>query len=507
MIEQKKQAGLKFLDELIEQQGFRYVLNHSDARRQVNGPVIYLINDRLNPWDGLALLRMLAHDYNPKLLIDHRSFLYAALKDWYCPLDWDKDIEAQLPRERDSKTAYVAISNRNKPQDIQTVRKIMGLGLKIVPVVVRSSETYTAKALILMQIPGFAKQTKASVVRFGKAISISENATEEETIKAMNFLYARMRALGSATKVKPAITPQARKGEEIIEPIDRQLLKSEINELRKTGGFLFNQAEFDMYVASAWQIPNLSKEIGRLRELTFRDVDEGTMKSLDLDEYDLYYKQLLIWDKEADKIVGGYRLGPGDEIVDAFGKKGFYIHSLFKIKKDFKPYLKQSLELGRSYIVPEYQRKRLPLFLLWKGILHYLLANPQYRYLIGPMSISKHYSNVSRHLIVEFVKRHYYDEDLAKFIRARKQFRYKPKDIDTKLLIDDFDGQLKRLDNFIEDIEPEHFRIPVLMKKYFSQNAKIIGFNLDPEFSDVLDGLMLLDLKNLPNETIESLKE
>jgi hypothetical protein len=114
---------------------------------------------------------------------------------------------------------------------------------------------------------------------------------------------------------------------------------------------------------------------------------------------------------------------------------------------------------------------------------------------------------VSRQLIVAFIKRHYFDQELAQFIRARKQFRYKPKDIDTKLLIDDFDGQLKKLDNFIEDIEPEHFRIPVLMKKYFSQNAKIIGFNLDPEFSDVLDGLMLLDLKNLPNETIESLKE
>lgn len=507
MIDQKKQEGVKFLEELIEQQGYRYVLNHSDARRQVKGPVIYLVNDRANPWDGLALLRMLAHDYSPKLLIDHRSFLYAALKDWYCPVDWASEIESQLPQDRDEQNAFVAVLSRNKAKDIQSVRKLMKLGLRIVPVVIRSSETYTAKALSLMQLPGLPKQTKASVVRFGKSISISDEATEEELIKAMNFLYARMRALGSATKVKQAVAPSKKKGEAIIEPVATSVLESEINELKKEGGFLFNQAEFDMYFASAWQIPNLSKEIGRLRELTFRDVDEGTMKSLDLDEYDLYYKQLLIWDKEAKKVVGGYRLGPGDEIVDAFGKKGFYIHSLFKIKKEFKPILKQSLELGRSYIVPEYQRKRLPLFLLWKGILHYLLANPQYRYLIGPLSISKHYSNVSRHLIVEFVKQHYFDQDLAQFIKARKQFRYKPKDIDTQLLIDDFDGQLKKLDNFIEDIEPEHFRIPVLMKKYFSQNAKIIGFNLDPEFSDVLDGLMLLDLKNLPNETIESLKE
>ncbi|MEZ4948552.1 MAG: GNAT family N-acyltransferase [Saprospiraceae bacterium] len=262
-----------------------------------------------------------------------------------------------------------------------------------------------------------------------------------------------------------------------------------------------------MLVAESRQIPNTLNEIGRLREFTFREVGEGTGKSKDLDEFDLYYLQLIIWDREAKRIAGGYRLGKGDEIFANLGIEGFYINSLFKIEEGFYPVIRQSIELGRSYIVPDYQRKRLPLFLLWRGILFFLLKNPHYKYLYGPLSISKYYSEVSKSLIVEFVKRYYFDHDLAQYLKPRKPFKVKTKKVDIGLLLQNIPPELNALDNFIEDIEPGHFRIPVLLKQYAKQNAKFISFNVDPNFSDVLDGFMILDLKSLPLSTIEALKQ
>ncbi|MCB0640320.1 MAG: GNAT family N-acetyltransferase, partial [Phaeodactylibacter sp.] len=189
------------------------------------------------------------------------------------------------------------------------------------------------------------------------------------------------------------------------------------------------------------------------------------------------------------------------------GGEGFYIHSLFRIQRGFFPIMRKAVELGRSYIVPAYQKKRLPLFLLWKGILYFLLANPQYRYLYGPMSISKHYSNISKSLIVAFIRKYYFDETLAQYLKPRKPFRAKVEKVDLEVLMDHFGNEMKLLDNFIEDIEPEHFRIPVLMRQYIKLNARFISFNVDPNFSDVLDGFILLDLQDVPYAMIEALKE
>jgi len=137
----------------------------------------------------------------------------------------------------------------------------------------------------------------------------------------------------------------------------------------------------------------------------------------------LYYHQLFIWDEEADKIVGAYRVGKGDEILNEYGLKGFYLQSLFRMSKKFQPVLQESLELGRSFIVKEYQRKPMPLFLLWKGILYFLLKNPQSRYLIGPVSISNKYSDLSKDLIIKFIMANYFNYDLGQYIKSRKQLR------------------------------------------------------------------------------------
>jgi putative hemolysin len=267
-----------------------------------------------------------------------------------------------------------------------------------------------------------------------------------------------------------------------------------------------SQSNFDVFVAAASQIPNVLQEIGRLREQTFRDISEGTGRALDIDEFDLYYHQLIIWDRNAERIVGGYRIGCGDEIFKNYGKHGFYISTLFKIKVGFYPILQRSLELGRSFIVFDYQRKPLPLFLLWKGILAFLLQNPQYRYLFGPVSMSRQFSNVSRSLVVDFLKTHYFNAELAVYLKPRKPFKIPKGKVDTKLLVKTFGGDLGNLDKFIEGIETEQLRMPVLMRQYIRQNARFVGFNIDPKFSDCLDGFIILNLKDIPKNTIENLQ-
>ncbi|HEY1009454.1 MAG TPA: GNAT family N-acyltransferase, partial [Daejeonella sp.] len=231
---------------------------------------------------------------------------------------------------------------------------------------------------------------------------------------------------------------------------------------------------------------------------------EGTNNATDLDEYDIYYNHLFIWDAETKMIVGAYRIGKGDEIFYSMGKRGFYIAELFKIKDQFYPVLRQSLELGRSWIRKEYQLKPLPLFLLWKGILKYLMENPHYRYLIGPVSISNNFSRFSKSLIVDYISTNHFDHELAQYVKPRKEFKIDFSKIDKDLLLEPGDS-LKDLDGLISEIETTHMKVPVLLRQYLALNAKIICFNIDPKFSDSLDGFLVVDLEKIPAEMLEKI--
>ena len=241
-----------------------------------------------------------------------------------------------------------------------------------------------------------------------------------------------------------------------------------------------------------------------MREVTFREIGEGTNKRTDLDEYDINYNHLFIWDKESKMIVGAYRIGKGAEIFYSMGKRGFYLSELFKIKKQFYPILMKSLELGRSWIRKEYQQKPLPLFLLWKGIVQFLSKNSEYRYLIGPVSISNWFTKLSKSLIVEFIRNNNFDHELSQFVKPRKNFKVDFSKIDKDLLTEG-SKTLKDLDSLISDIEITNMRIPVLLKQYLALNAKIISFNIDPKFSDSLDGFLVLDIETIPNEILKKL--
>jgi putative hemolysin len=358
--------------------------------------------------------------------------------------------------------------------------------------------------------PEFVKsQDRTVTLRIGKPISEKEQEEFSNRFEYGRYLRIRTYLLAQPIYVKPFFRPKlfSKKSRDIVPPRDQKVIKNEIDNLIAEGFLLYEIKQYRVVWTTSDRASGVLYEIGRLREITFREVGEGTGKNIDLDEYDLYYRHLFIWDAEEERIVGAYRLGMGKEIMERFGKRGFYLNSLFRLKKGFHSVLEESIELGRSFIVKEYQLKPLSLFMLWKGILYYILKNPDYRYLIGPVSISGEFSEFSKSLIIKHIKENYFDHHLASLVSPRKEFipEVDFNDPDLKLVDRYTREDLKRLDKVIEDIELGGFRLPALLKKYLSQNAKIIGFNVDPQFNNALDGLLVLDLFDVPFETLEGL--
>lgn len=356
----------------------------------------------------------------------------------------------------------------------------------------------------------FNKRNRSIIVRVGKPITVKDQANFKDTARYGRYLRAKTYSLGTSLEVRKfyfnIFNRVSKKGVPVAGETPSDILTREFNEVRKEDE-LFTTRNYSVICAPTHRIPNIFTEIGRLRELTFRAVGEGTGKSTDIDEYDFYYHHLVIWDTDENRIVGAYRIGKGKEILSQYGLKGFYISSLFKIKKPMIPVLDDSLELGRSFITLEYQKKALPLFLLWKGIFFFLLKNAEYRYLIGPVSISNDMTHFSKSLIVDFIRTYFFRADLAKYIESRKRFILKPdKVVDRDIFIDDAERDISKLEKILRDIEPG-YRLPILLKKYIELNANIIGFNIDPKFNNCLDGLIILDLYEVPPDFIKALSK
>lgn len=290
--------------------------------------------------------------------------------------------------------------------------------------------------------------------------------------------------------------------EPVIDAVDPELLLADVESLPESQ-LLLESNDMQVWHAAHKQIPNVMREIGRLREITFRATDEGTGKSIDVDEFDEYYQHLFVWNKEKVEIVGAYRLGRTDNIIKRFGKKGLYTTTLFNIKSSFFDEINPALEMGRSFVRIEYQRSFSPLLMLWRGIGHYVAKYPKYKILFGPVSINKEYQSSSRQLMVTFLKIHNYLPDLASKVKARTPFRSrKIKGWDkerSKRIISSID----EVSDVVSDLEWDDKGVPILLKQYLKMGGKLLGFNVDPNFSDVLDGLILVDVTKTDPKIME----
>jgi putative hemolysin len=268
----------------------------------------------------------------------------------------------------------------------------------------------------------------------------------------------------------------------------------EIEALRLRGACLLSQGGLSVYTAHSHEIPDTLQEIGRLREITFRQVGEGTGQEIDLDKFDRYYEHLFLWDESKQRIAGAYRLGRADIILREYGPKGLYTNTLFMFEKPFLANLESAVEMGRSFITKEYQKSLSSLPLLWKGIAQWMVRNPSYKKLFGPVSISKDYDKLSRKMMVEFLQGNCLHEDLASFVKPRNPFRYLR---GRKLMREFISADLQDVDDcsaLISSVETDGKGIPILLKHYLRLNGTILSFNVDKQFSSVIDGLILVDL-------------
>jgi putative hemolysin len=308
--------------------------------------------------------------------------------------------------------------------------------------------------------------------------------------------YLRLRAwLLREREGRPARKAPASAKAPLASAVPPELLEAELQRMSP----LQKLAEFgnlQCWTAQAFEIPMLLREIGRLREASFRAAGEGTGKPVDLDRFDQHYRQLFVWDREARKLVGGYRMGCTDLILESFGPEGLYTHSLLKMQKPLLDRFEPALELGRSFVRPEYQRSYAPLMLLWKGIGAFVARYPRYHRVFGVVSISDDYHPLSRELMVSFLKQHLFRGDLARLARPQKPFKTSY----AEGVVDDLTwrlgSDLSEVSDWVSDLERDGKGVPVLLRQYAQLGASFFGFNLDPEFGDVVDGILQVDLRD-----------
>lgn len=343
-------------------------------------------------------------------------------------------------------------------------------------------------------IPRAAVRRKGSLVRakIGRPIPYGRLKRIDEAQRFTNFIRLQTYVLGGAGGSRGQLSKGD--GVPLAESEDPAVLEAEIASL-PDDAVLTRDGDFLVALIRPGEGRALLREIGMLRELTFRGVGEGSGFERDLDEFDNHYMQLVLWDAKERQVAGGYRIGRVHELFKKHGRKGIYSASLFRFKLGFFNRLGPALELGRSWIRPEYQRKRNGLTLLWRGIAEFIVRHPECATLIGPVSISRDYQPLSRGLIVSFLKHTRLDRKLAAFVRPSRPYKMSGQ---TAQLARDVGDAVESIDDvsmFVSEIEADGKGVPLLFRHYLKFHSIVLSFNVDSAFSDVVDGLMLTDLR------------
>lgn len=290
--------------------------------------------------------------------------------------------------------------------------------------------------------------------------------------------------------------------EPVAEPIDTPALEADLAAL-SDDALLCRCGEYRVVLARSEQIPRILLELGRLREIAFRTVGEGIGRARDLDAFDAHYRHLFVWNDGRRELVGAYRLGLTDEIVARRGYAGLYTASLFRIAPEFFERIAPAIELGRSFVRPEYQRCLSPLMLLWKGIGQFIACQPRYRHLFGAVSISDRYSVAARQLLVDHLSQPFYRSPLAEWVQPMRPFdAAMAPDAELRALATSV-GDIDQLDRIISDIEPDGKGVPILIRQYLRLGARTLAFSVDPTFNYCLDCFCCFDLLDTQLRTME----
>ncbi|WP_289022349.1 lysophospholipid acyltransferase family protein [uncultured Salegentibacter sp.] len=541
----KNLNGIEFIDSILEGFEIDFEIPEKDLKRiPKTGPFITISNHPLGGIDGMILMKLLLHerpDY--KVIANFLLHRLDPLRPYIMPVNPFEDhkeaksslagIKEAIAHLKEGKALGMFPAGEvstykdhkiivDRPWEPAAMKLIQKANVPVVPIYFHAkNSTFFYRLASMSDILRTAKlpsemltQKRRKIkVRIGNPIAV-EDQLEHTNIEAYTaFLRRKTYMLANVFEQKklfdkiPKSLKLPKNPKKIAGETAQILMETEVENCRKMDKRLLSSKNYEVFLAKKEVIPHVVAELGRLREITFRAIGEGTNNATDLDKFDEYYYHLFLWDNEAKKIAGAYRMGMGSEIYANHGINGFYLQELFKFEPELHKMMSKSIEMGRAFIIKEYQQKPMPLFLLWKGIVHCTLRFPEHKYLIGGVSISNKFSNFSKSLMIEFMKSHYYDPYIAQFIKPKKEFKVKLKDADKDIIFDASKADLNKFDKIIDEIEPENMRLPVLIKKYIKQNAKVVAFNVDPLFNNSVDGLMYIRIADLPESTVKPVME
>ncbi len=541
----KNKKDLDFLNGILDEFKIEFIIPEDDLKRIPKiGSFITVSNHPLGGIDGILLLKLLIeHRPDYKIIANFLLHRIDPLKPYIMPVnpfENHKDakssvagIKSSLQHLKDGNPLGIFPAGEvstyrdgrlmvDKPWELGAVKLIQKAEVPVIPIYfhAKNSKLFYILSKIsdtfrTAKLPSelLSQKNRIIKVRIGKPISVKDQQGYDDLNSFYEFLRKKTYMLANPFDKKPQhiLSKQHLKLSKTPKKITSQKhthgFIKEVANLRKKGKRLLESKNYEVFFASAKEIPNLLHEIGRLREITFRAIGEGTNKPLDTDRFDKYYHHLFLWDQHKNKLVGAYRMGLGKDIFRKHGITGFYIQTLFRIEPELHDMMSQTIEMGRAFIIQEYQQKPMPLFLLWKGIVHVTLRYPEYKYLMGGVSISNQFSHFSKSLMIEFMKSHYYDPYIAQYIQPKKEFKVKLKDADKDFVFDAANADLQKFDKLIDEVEPGALRIPVLIKKYVKQNARLVAFNVDPKFNDAIDGLMYIKVSDIPDSTVKPVME
>ncbi|MGL2993056.1 GNAT family N-acyltransferase [Flavobacterium sp. TSSA_36] len=540
----KHLSEVEFLNAILDEFEIKFEIPKEDFKRlPKDGAYITVSNHPLGGIDGILLLKlMLEKEPNFKIIANFLLHRIDPMKPYIMPVN-------PFENHKDAKSSVVGIKETlrhlkdgkplgmfpagevstykdgklmvDKPWEEGAIKVIRKAQVPVVPIYFHAKNSklfyFLSKisdTLRTAKLPSELLTQKKRVikVRIGKPISVAEQNEYDSIEDYSEFLRRKTYMLANPfEKENNFLNTNPLKGskspKKIVTPANSEKMIREVENLRNLDCRLLQSKNYEVFFAQAKDIPNILHEIGRLREITFREVGEGTNESIDLDKYDKYYRHLFLWDDETKKIAGAYRMGLGCEIYPKYGMDGFYLNGLFRFEPELHEMLHKSIEMGRAFIIKEYQQKPMPLFLLWRGIIHTTLHYPEHKYLLGGVSISNQFSDFSKSLMIEFMKSHYYDPYIAQYVHPKKEFKVKLKDADKDFVFNETDADLNKFDKIIDELEPGVLRLPVLIKKYIKQNARLVAFNVDPLFNNAIDGLIYIRIEDIPESTMKPVME
>ena len=492
----KHLSDVTFLNAIVDEFDLKFEIPESDLKRlPKTGAYITVSNHPLGGVDGILLLKLLLErEPNFKIIANFLLHRIEPLKPYIMPVnpfENHKDAKSSLAGVKDAlrhlsdgKPLGIFPSGEvstykegklvvDKPWEEGAIKLIKKANVPVVPIYFHAHNSKLFYFLSKIndvfrtaKLPSevLSQKNRTIKVRIGKPIPVKEQAEYQSLEEYSKFLRKKTYMLAKAFENTEEINPTVKS------PKPKVIVK-------------------------AANLENMIAEVENLRNKECRVLQSK------------YYGHLFLWDLEANKVAGAYRIGLGKEIFAKYGIEGFYLNDLFRFEPELYDMMSMTFDLGRAFVVKEYQQRPMPLFLLWRGVVHVTLRYPEMKYLMGGVSISNQFSDFSKSLMIEFMKSNYYDPYVAQYIHPKKEYKVTLKDADKDFVFNESEADLDKFDKIIDELEPGNLRLPVLIKKYIKQSARVVAFNVDPMFNNATDGLFYIRIADLPEDTVRPVME